>query len=48
MNNYHAAKTIRLPDSVPASAGGLNKTSKNPILLVFARSLVLVANYLQK
>lgn len=29
MNDYHAAKMIRLPDSVPASAGGLNKTSKN-------------------
>ena len=29
MNDYHAAKIIRLPDSVPASAGGLNKTSKS-------------------
>ena len=36
MNNYHAAKMIRLPDSVPASAGGLNKTSKmNSILPIF-------------
>ena len=36
MNDYHAAKIIRLPDSVPASAGGLNKTSKmDSILPVF-------------
>ncbi len=28
MNEFHAAKMIRLPDSVPASAGGLNKTSR--------------------
>ncbi len=28
MNSYHGAKMIKLPDSVPASAGGLNKTSK--------------------
>ena len=36
MNDYHAAKMIRLPDSVSASAGGLNKTSKkNSILRVF-------------
>lgn len=28
MNEYHAAKTIKLPDSVPVSAGGLNKTSE--------------------
>ncbi|KAF6228407.1 hypothetical protein HO133_008137 [Letharia lupina] len=27
MNDYHAAKMIRLPDSVSASAGGLNKTN---------------------
>lgn len=33
MNDYHAAKMIRLPDSVPASAGGLNKTSKKDLML---------------
>ena len=32
MNDYHAAKMIRLPDSVPASAGGLNKTSKKNLI----------------
>ena len=35
MNDYHAAKMIRLPDSVPASAGGLNKTSRDSIFHVF-------------
>ena len=39
MNDYHAAKMIRLPDSVPASAGGLNKTSKNSILPIFRSML---------
>ena len=29
MHNYHEAKTVRIPDHVPASAGGLNKTSKH-------------------
>jgi transcriptional coactivator HFI1/ADA1 len=28
LDEYHQAKQIRLPDLVPASAGGLNKTSK--------------------
>ena len=30
VTEYHLAKQIRLPDTVPASAGGLNKTS-NPL-----------------
>ena len=38
MNDYHAAKMIRLPDSVPASAGGLNKTSKKHSILPIFRS----------
>lgn len=29
MNDYRIARSIKLPDSVPASAGGLNKTSKS-------------------
>ena len=28
MHAYHGAKMFKLPDSVPVSAGGLNKTSK--------------------
>lgn len=31
MNSYHGAKIIKLPDSVPVSAGGLNKTSESPM-----------------
>ena len=27
MQEYHLAKQIKLPDTTPASAGGLNKTS---------------------
>ncbi len=32
LGEYHQAKQIKLPDIVPASAGGLNKTSETPIL----------------
>jgi hypothetical protein len=28
LEEYHQAKQIRVPDQVPASAGGLNKTSE--------------------
>lgn len=28
LEEYHQAKQIKLPSQVPASAGGLNKTSK--------------------
>ena len=28
MNDYRLARSIKLPDNIPASAGGLNKTSK--------------------
>jgi hypothetical protein len=28
LEEYHLAKQIKLPSQVPASAGGLNKTSK--------------------
>ena len=28
---YQSAKHIKLPDNVPASAGGLNKTSTSPL-----------------
>lgn len=27
MTDYHLAKQIKMPDNVPASAGGLNKSS---------------------
>lgn len=30
LEEYHLAKQIKLPSQVPASAGGLNKTSKTP------------------
>lgn len=31
IHDYLSSKQIKLPDSVPASAGGLNKTSKHPL-----------------
>lgn len=30
LEEYHLAKQIKLPSQVPASAGGLNKTSMTP------------------
>lgn len=33
IHDYLSSKQIKLPDSVPASAGGLNKTSKPPLPL---------------
>ena len=40
LNEYHNAKQIKLPDVVPASAGGLNKTSRilfpYPFQMLFA------------
>lgn len=40
LNEYHNAKQIKLPDVVPASAGGLNKTSTTlfpyPFRMLFA------------
>lgn len=38
LEEYHLAKQIKLPSQVPASAGGLNKTSKTtrPLELRYA------------
>ena len=32
LEEYHLAKQIKLPSQVPASAGGLNKTSKETFM----------------
>lgn len=33
LEEYHRAKQIKLPNQVPASAGGLNKTSRLAIFV---------------
>lgn len=42
MHEYHLARQIKLPDAVPASAGGQVKTSMLPCLVSFTSIDVLL------